>query len=146
MNGPTFFLRRLSGSCRKQLKMSLQHQMAENWLALISKCSPTPAALSRASFVNASIYRAGDTKVYNVTLHSFSTTPPSTPMPPPLPFPISLPLLRFCSPFPFIPHLLLRVSPLLSVSLWFFAIRLPLCLRCRLLFGWFSPRGREGFH
>lgn len=46
-------------------------------------------------------------------LHSIVSpqTPPSTPMPPPLPFPISLPLLCPCSPFPFIPHLLLRVPP-----------------------------------
>lgn len=45
----------------------------------------------------------------------------------------------------FLNHLSSYPSPL-SLSPWFFAIRLPLSLRCRLLFGWFGPRGREGIH
>lgn len=40
----------------------------------------------------------------------------------------------------------LSCYPLHTLSPWFFAIRLPLSLRCRLLFGWFGPRGIEGIH
>lgn len=62
-------------------------------------------------------------------------------------FSLMLPLfIHFRSSFFFKFQTTSLAAPLHTLSPWFSAIRLPLSPRCRLLFGWFGPRGREGIH